>query len=54
MKTEWELIFDDFEWETRRMPVYGGWLVRDYRCGSHFTTTFVPDEHHRWEIDHEH
>lgn len=49
---EWILIHDGRIWETWRAKVYGGWLVRDARVGSgHWTTTFVPDEHHRWEID---
>lgn len=48
----WTLIHDGRIWETWRAKVYGGWLVRDGKIGGSFSElTFVPDDHHRWEID---
>lgn len=48
LKFEWEYL----DWNTCRAKVYGGWLV-SLKVDMGITITFVPDEHHRWEIDNE-
>lgn len=46
-----------FEWQrldsvTERAKVYGGWLIRTWDNDG-ISSCFIPDEHHRWEIDNE-
>ena len=38
----WEYVSD----LTKRMPVYGGWIIAEYNTGM----TFVPDPKHEWII----
>ena len=54
MSFNWEIIFNGDVFRTWRAKVYGGWLIRDGKIGGSYSElTFIPDEHHRWEIDNE-
>lgn len=51
IKSEWEVVYGKQDKaRVYRMKVIGGWLVKDvYFDDSNMV--FVPDEHHRWDID---
>lgn len=48
--TNWELIASTPYFDTHRLKVFGGWLVRDYRMGGDFRVIFIEDKNHEWEL----
>lgn len=44
-KEDWE----DVDFNTTRLKIKGGWLVR-YAAGAGAGLTFVPDKNHSWKL----
>lgn len=56
MKIDWENVIYSIGESTRRLKVYGGWLVlyESVMSGNEFfpaTMCFIPDFNHEWTIE---
>lgn len=50
-KLKWETIVEQHDnIVTRRLKVFGGWIVKDYTGKDNISTVFVPDQNHEWEL----
>ena len=49
-KLKWETIVEQHDnIVTRRLKVFGGWIVKDY-MDNMISTIFVPDANHDWRL----